>query len=326
MLGSLGFVIALSVISFAGPSGVQTPADRDASDHRVTFVAVEPGVNLELLDWGGSGPPLLLLAGLGGTAHGFDEFAHYFTDRFHVLGLTRRGFGASTRPPNGYDLGTLTHDILRVLDQAGFKRAALVGHSLGGDEMTTFAATYADRVSALVYLDAAYDRTQEPRTPLPPQPMTTDDRASIERVNAYMKRIYGWRLPEAELHATLDFGPDGRFMRAKSSGVVYSQIMQSLVRPAYDKVRAPALAIYAPPELRFMFPDYSSFDAERKAQAERIIAEWKEWSARSISQFRQEMAHGRVVVADSGGHAIFITNEAEVVRLTLAFLAEVVPK
>jgi hypothetical protein len=36
--------------------------------------------------------------------------------------------------------------------------------------------------------------------------------------------------------------------------------------------------------------------------------------------------HGRVVVADSGGHAIFIANEAEVVRLIRAFLAEVVPE
>ena len=69
---------------------------------------------------GGGGPPLLLLAGLGGPAHGFDEFAHHFTERFHVLGLTRRGFGASSRPANGYDLGTLTRNILRVLDQAGF--------------------------------------------------------------------------------------------------------------------------------------------------------------------------------------------------------------
>jgi non-heme chloroperoxidase len=32
-------------------------------------------VNLEVLDWGGSGRPLVLLAGLGNTAHIFDKFA-----------------------------------------------------------------------------------------------------------------------------------------------------------------------------------------------------------------------------------------------------------
>jgi hypothetical protein len=50
MLGSLGFVIAFRLMSFAAHSGIQTPADRDASGHRVTFVAVEPSVDLELLD------------------------------------------------------------------------------------------------------------------------------------------------------------------------------------------------------------------------------------------------------------------------------------
>jgi len=51
--------------------------------------------------------------------------------------------------------------------------------------------------------------------------------------------------------------------------------------------------------------------------------ERKKWSELSISQFRQEVARGRVVVTDSGGHGIFLTNEAEVVRLMRAFLDEV---
>ncbi len=314
---------AVGLIVVAIPSGPQTTLEPDTSKHRVSSVAVDSGVDLELLDWGGDGLPLFLLAGLGGTAHGFDEFARHFTDRFHVLGLTRRGFGASSHPPTGYDVGTLARDISRVVDKVGAQRVVLVGHSLGGDEITKFAGTYPDRVSALVYLDAAYDRTREPQTPLPAQPMNKEDRASIETVNSYLMRIYGWRLPEAELRATLEFGPDGQFIRAKTSGEVYRQVMQGLERPAYDKVRVPALAIYAPAELRFMFPDYASFDAGRNAQAERVIEEWKKWSALSISQFRQEVARGRVVVADSGGHGIFLTNEADVVRLMRAFLGEV---
>jgi non-heme chloroperoxidase len=37
---------------------------RDPSKHRVQFVTVEDGVRLEVLDWGGSGRPVVLLAGL----------------------------------------------------------------------------------------------------------------------------------------------------------------------------------------------------------------------------------------------------------------------
>jgi non-heme chloroperoxidase len=41
----------------------------DPTPHKVQFVTVEPGVKLEVLDWGGSGRTLVFLAGLGDTAH-----------------------------------------------------------------------------------------------------------------------------------------------------------------------------------------------------------------------------------------------------------------
>jgi hypothetical protein len=47
----------------------------DSSPHQVQFVNVEKDVKLEVLDWGGTGRPLVLLAGLGSTAHVYDHFA-----------------------------------------------------------------------------------------------------------------------------------------------------------------------------------------------------------------------------------------------------------
>src|SRR5690348_821526 len=79
---------------------------QDPTPHTVRFVQVAPGVKLEVLDWGGAGPALVFLSGLQDVAHGFDDFAPRFTDRFHVLGITRRGYGASSRTPTGYDLAT----------------------------------------------------------------------------------------------------------------------------------------------------------------------------------------------------------------------------
>src|SRR4051812_4179722 len=76
----------------------------DNAGHKVTFVTVEPGVQLEVLDWGGTGEPLVLLTGGGDNAHVYDQFAYHFTDRFHVFGITRRGFGRSSQPAHGYDL------------------------------------------------------------------------------------------------------------------------------------------------------------------------------------------------------------------------------
>ena len=68
---------------------------------QVRFVVVEPQVQLDVIDWGGSGRPVVLLPGLGDTAHVYDALARKLTGGYHVYGITRRGFGASSRPQSG---------------------------------------------------------------------------------------------------------------------------------------------------------------------------------------------------------------------------------
>src|SRR5262245_20809652 len=86
---------------------------QDPSPHRVQHVSVEEGVQLEVLDWGGTGRAVVLLAGSGNTAHVFDDFAPDLTDCCHVYGITRRGFGTSSQPASGYDDQRLAEDILK---------------------------------------------------------------------------------------------------------------------------------------------------------------------------------------------------------------------
>ena len=64
----------LSVLLIEPPCAEAAPW-RDPSPHTVRFVTVDDGVRLEVLDWGGSGRPVVLLAGGGNTAHVFDDFA-----------------------------------------------------------------------------------------------------------------------------------------------------------------------------------------------------------------------------------------------------------
>src|SRR2546430_1796851 len=73
----------------------QPTAWKDPSPHVTRFITVGPGLRLEVLDWGGSGRALVLLAGGGDTAHVFDDFAPKLARDFHVCGITRRGFGQS---------------------------------------------------------------------------------------------------------------------------------------------------------------------------------------------------------------------------------------
>src|SRR5262249_5483247 len=79
----------------------------DPTPHRVQFITVDEGVKLEVVDWGGSGRPVVLLAGLGNDAHVFDKFAPKLTATYHVYGITRRGFGASSSPASGYSADRL---------------------------------------------------------------------------------------------------------------------------------------------------------------------------------------------------------------------------
>jgi len=146
--------IAMMVAGFvlAQASSVQTDLPRPKDG----FVTAN-SIRLHYVDWGGTGPALLFLTGLGDSAHAFDSLAPSFTDRFRVLGLTRRGQGQSDKPEAGYDPRSLAEDIRAFLDAMNIERVTLAGFSAAGSEETRFAGTYPSRVEKLVYLDAADD-------------------------------------------------------------------------------------------------------------------------------------------------------------------------
>lgn len=132
------------------------PAYVDPSPHRVEMVTVETDVQLEVLDWGGNGRPVVLLAGSGNTAHIYDEFAPELARYYHVYGITRRGFGASSSPRAGYSIDRRGEDILAVMDALRIMRPVLVGHSFAGEEVSWIAAKHPDKIAGAAYLDAAY--------------------------------------------------------------------------------------------------------------------------------------------------------------------------
>ena len=106
----------------------------------------------------------------------YDDFAPRLTDKFHVYGLSRRGFGASEQTAGGYAVDTLAKDILAVTEALHLKQVILIGHSIAGDELTAFATLYPDKVEKVIYFDAAYDHTSIGNLPLlefpPTQKMT----------------------------------------------------------------------------------------------------------------------------------------------------------
>jgi non-heme chloroperoxidase len=129
---------------------------RDPAPHTDQFVTVDKDVRLEVLDCGGSGRPLVLLAGMGNTAHIFDRLAPKLIDQFHVYGITRRGFGTSSRPASGYSADRLADDVLKVIETLKLNRPVLAGHSVAGEELSSIGSRHPEKVAGLVYLEAAY--------------------------------------------------------------------------------------------------------------------------------------------------------------------------
>lgn len=128
-----------------------------ASEPAAQMVTVEPGVQLEVLDWGGTGRPLVFLSGLGDTAHVYDDFARRFTAKYHVYGITRRGFGASSQPnptDANYSADRLGEDVIAVLSALHLDHPVLAGHSIAGEELSWVGTREPKKVAGLIYLDA----------------------------------------------------------------------------------------------------------------------------------------------------------------------------
>jgi pimeloyl-ACP methyl ester carboxylesterase len=295
----------------------------DKSPHESNFVRVN-GIRLHYLDWGGNGPVLLFLPGMGCNAHIFDRFAPRFTDQFHVLALTRRGHGESDHPETGYDIDTLTEDIRLFLDTLKIDQAILAGHSMAGVEMSHFAAIHPECVLRLVYLDAAFYRnspefkTMQEKNPLREIqiPGLNDDHFSVQGYFASIKRAYpslaaiwGSVIEDQGLHE-ITIQPDGKVVD-RMSAAIESALNATLSRyePEDAKIKAPVLSFVA-------FPDATSFISHEymtEAQQAQVVEFFEttrlSWLQQSMEQFRRNIPHARIVEIPNGHHYCFIQQE-----------------
>ncbi|MFG1230347.1 alpha/beta fold hydrolase [Xanthobacter wiegelii] len=105
----------------------------------------------------GTGAPMLLVSGLGGTAAFWGPGAARLAARFRVVSFNQRGIGGSTRGQAPCTIETLARDCLAVVEALGLERVLLVGHSTGGCIGQSFAALAPERLSGLV-LSATWQR------------------------------------------------------------------------------------------------------------------------------------------------------------------------
>lgn len=103
----------------------------------------------------GSGPPVLLLHGLGGFAESWRHNLPVLGHRLSAFALDLPGHGLSDKPPVRYRLPFFVRVIDGFVETLGLERVALVGHSLGGAIAAAYAVAYPRRVSRLVFIGGA---------------------------------------------------------------------------------------------------------------------------------------------------------------------------
>jgi pimeloyl-ACP methyl ester carboxylesterase len=302
---------------------------RDSSAHRQRFVSVERTVKLETLDWGGTGRPVVLLAGAGNSAHVFDTFAPKLTDRYHVYGITRRGFGDSSAPTWGYLADSLADDVLAVLDSLGLQRPVLIGHSIAGEELSSIGSRHPERVAGLVYLDAGYqyayyDSSQayvglsihdvqhklaRLLNPLAPLSAQTRQELVAELLDSGLPQL---ERDLREWKRNLAAVPNQTATPPPAQGDAIMRLLDAGAQK-YTSIRGPVLAIYAAPH---EVPEAMRDSAARARFDSTQLA----LGLPQIHAFERGVPSARVVTIPHANHYVFRSNEEEVLREIRAFI------
>jgi pimeloyl-ACP methyl ester carboxylesterase len=318
----LSFFVALALLTITACRKTAGWSDRSA--HKSVFVTVN-GIRLHYLDWGGSGPVLILIHGGLDNAHVFDDLAPAFTDRFRVVAYDLRGHGRSDAK-GPFDTTTRAEDLRGLMDSLGIAKAHLAGWSMSGNDITAVAGTHPERVDHIVYLEGAYDWsdpafaagfTSSPVAFIPPA-------VAMNSLNAYRQYQQRTWFPavsdaarfEAYVRDLVIIQSDGTVRQRMTDSVTQAVAKALADRRDYTKVRSPALAIYAETFFDVRNGDPAQL-AKNLAWEQKYMAPFR---AASIERLRRELPSVEIVNVP-GTHLDFLfTSRQQVVDAMRHFL------
>ena len=320
MTTNLTWTIALAALL----TSIAPAQNTDSTAHTVQFITVDENVKLEVLDWGGTGRPVVMLTGMGNNAHVYDKFAPKLTATYHVYGITRRGFGSSSHPAPtsaNYAADRLGDDVLAIINSLKLNRPVLVGHSLGGEEMSSIGTRHPEKVSGLIYLDAGYayayynrsrgdiiidvNVLQKELEQLKPGNMP-------EQPSSLIKELLETDLPalENDLRRLQEAPADPR----SSIPPIEKAVLAGMQK--YTDIPVPVLAIFALPH--DFGPTFLKGDPAARGTAEaRDLAS----TGAQAKAFEDGIPSARVVRLAHANHYVFQSNEADVLREINAFIS-----
>lgn len=104
--------------------------------------------------YGESGPPLIIVHGLYGASDNWISIARDLADRFEVYVVDQRNHGRSPHS-DIHDYPAMREDLREFMESQDIKKAVLIGHSMGGKTVMSFAEAWPEKVQALISVDIA---------------------------------------------------------------------------------------------------------------------------------------------------------------------------
>lgn len=244
----------------------------------------------------GSGPPLLLVPGLGGRAEFWQPIVPALAERFTVVLHDHRGTGRSSIERIEYSIAQMSDDVIALLDHLGFARAHLVGHSTGGAIGQTLAIDRPERIAKLVLSAtwAATDPYFRHLFALRADILRHAGKAMYLRAGALMLNPPWWlrdhpELAEVSEEAADNQIPDADVVLARIAAILRHDRLADLHR-----ITAPTLVIGARDDI--VTPGYFSEELGR------------------------EIGGAQLVMLPDGGHFLPITRSEHFIKAVLSFL------
>ena len=294
------------------------------------FVEVN-GIQLHYLDWGGDGPVMMLVPGLRQTAHWFDGIAPHFTDRYRVLGITRREHGASQKNTGQLSLDILVDDLSDFLRIFTSERAVMVGHSYAGIEIPHLANEHPDQVAAIILLDGVYDWPMWISGDVPAFPARWDFPdvfASFDAMDHWYRTTYAqvWiDVLTAGLRSQAYLAADGtvrwQFPFQSPKGSAFFALSEYWSEDAFAGIAVPILSIQAD------FGGFFEREFERQQVSDKDRQDaltWAKFDAsvkrRGKQQLERAVPHAEHQMFADTHHWLFIQRPIEVLTEMDAFL------
>jgi hypothetical protein len=141
-------------------------------------------------------------------------------------------------------------------------------------------------------------------------------------LQAYQQRVFGMRIPEAQLRAIGRYDSHGRLVANVTPAAIDSLILIGCGHPDYSAVRAPALVIYAMVDSApDMFPSWSTLGAGDRAAARRFTDVFQSWATAERARVRRELPEAQILELHGANHYVFDSHRVEVTGAMRSFLA-----